>query len=139
MLDRGQVLAGILFGLACTARLTIVFGLPFFLFVGGGGSRLRRGASAVVGMAIPLGILVAYTYATTGRLMNPGYDLLYHVETVFYPQLGYHAGWAIEDPRYLVQNLPLLLAGLPSILPPCGRRWCRPQPVRPGVSDRDAP
>ncbi len=120
VLDRGQVLAGILFGLACTARLTVVFGLPFFLFVGGGGSRLRRGASALVGMAIPLGVLVAYTYATTGHLMNPGYELLYHVETVFYPQLGYHSGWAIEDPRYLVQNLPLLLAGLPSILPPCG-------------------
>ena len=51
--------------------------------------------------------------------MNPGYELLYHVEADFYPQLGYHTNWAIEDPRYLVQNLPLFLAGLPTILPPC--------------------
>jgi hypothetical protein len=70
-------------------------------------------------MAVPIGALVAYTYATTGQLMNPGYDVLYHLETVFYPQLGYHAGWGIEDPRYLAQNVPLMLAGLPSILPAC--------------------
>ena len=95
VLDPGQVLAGFLFGLACTARLTVVFGLPFFVFVGGGGDRLRRGVSAIVGMAVPIGALVAYTYATTGQLMNPGYDVLYHLETVFYPQLGYHAGWGI--------------------------------------------
>jgi hypothetical protein len=118
-LDRGQVLAGFLFGLACTARLTVIFGAPFFLFVGGGGSRLRRGTSALIGMAVPLGLLAAYTYISTGSLTNPGYDILYRVETVIYPELGYHAEWAIEDPRYLVQNLPLAVAGLPSILPPC--------------------
>jgi len=119
VLDRRQVLAGLLFGLACTARLTIVFGLPFLLFVGGGGSRLRRGVSAVVGMAIPVGLLVAYTYASTGHLTNPAYEVLYRIETIFYPQLDYHAAWAIEDPRYLVQNLPLLVAGPPTILPTC--------------------
>jgi hypothetical protein len=118
-LDRGQFVAGILFGLACTARLTIVFGAPFFLFVGGGGSRTRRGISALVGMAIPLGLLVGYTWLSTGQLMNPGYDVLYRAETASYPQLGYRADWAIEDPRYLVQNLPLFLVGLPSVLPPC--------------------
>jgi hypothetical protein len=118
-LDRGQVLAGLLFGLACTARLTMVFGMPFFLFVGGGGDRLRRGTSALVGMAIPIALLLAYTYVSTGHLMNPGYEILYRVETAFYPQLDYHAGWAIEDPRYLLQNLPLLLAGPPTILPAC--------------------
>jgi hypothetical protein len=31
-----QVAAGLLFGLACTARLTILFGFPFLLLVGGG-------------------------------------------------------------------------------------------------------
>jgi hypothetical protein len=119
VLDRRQVLAGLLFGLACTARLTMIFGLPFLLFVGGGRSPLRRGVSAAVGLAIPVGLLVAYTYATTGQLTNPAYDMLYRVETVFYPQLNYHPGWAIEDPRYLVQNLPLLVAGSPTILPAC--------------------
>src|SRR6185369_417824 len=29
MIDRRQVLAGLMFGLACTARLTVVFGAPF--------------------------------------------------------------------------------------------------------------
>jgi hypothetical protein len=139
VLDPGQVLAGLLFGLACTARLTVVFGAPFFLFVGGGGGRLRRGASALVGMAIPVGLLAAYTYATTGHLMNPGYDILYRVETLFYPGLGYHADWAIEDPRYLVQNLPLLIAGPPSILPPCDGGVARRlfDPACPVVAPRD--
>jgi hypothetical protein len=139
VLDRRQVLAGVLFGLACTARLTVVFGVPFFLYVGGGGDRLRRGASALVGMAIPIGILVAYTYATTGHLMNPGYDLLYRIETDFYPQLGYRSDWAIEDPRYLVQNLPLFLAGLPTILPPCDAGAVRGlfDPACPVVMPRD--
>ncbi len=118
-LDPGQVLAGFLFGLACTARLTIVFGLPFFVLVGGGGGRFRRAASALVGMSVPIGVLLAYTWATTGHLLHPGYEILYQVETAFYPELGYHRDWAIEDPRYLVQNLPLMLAGLPSILPAC--------------------
>jgi hypothetical protein len=138
-LDRGQVLAGLLFGLACTARLTVVFGLPFFLFVGGGGDRLRRGTSALVGLAVPLGLLLAYTYVTTGHLMNPGYEVLYRVETVFYPQLGYHADWAIEDPRYLLQNLPLLLAGPPTVLPACGAGAVRSlfDPACPVVIPRD--
>jgi hypothetical protein len=138
-LDPGQVLAGVLFGLACTARLTIVFGAPFFVFVGGGGTRLRRGVSALVGMTIPIGALVAYTYATTGHLMNPGYDLLYHVEAAIYPNLGYHADWAIEDPRYLVQNLPLMLVGPPSILPPCDPGAVRGlfDPACPVVAPRD--
>ena len=33
-----QVAAGIMFGLAVTARLTILFGFPFLILVGGGGS-----------------------------------------------------------------------------------------------------
>ena len=138
-LDRGQVLAGVLFGLACTARLTVVFGAPFFLYVGGGGSRLRRGVSALVGMAIPLGVLTAYTWLTTGHLMNPGYDVLYHIEALFYPELGYRSDWAIEDPRYLVQNLPLFLAGLPSILPSCDAGAVRGlfDPACPVVAPRD--
>ena len=116
-LDPGQVLAGFLFGLACTARLTIVFGLPFFVFVGGGGDRVRRAGSAILGAAIPIGTLLAYTWLTTGHLLNPGYDVLYRAEAASYPQLDYHPGWGIEDPRYLLQNLGLLLGGLPSIMP----------------------
>ena len=118
-LDPGQVLAGFLFGLACTARLTMIFGLPFFVLVGGGGDRFRRTASVLVGMALPIGALLAFTWAATGQLLHPGYEILYRREAASYPELGYHADWGIEDPRYLVQNLQLFLAGLPSIMPPC--------------------
>ena len=126
-LDRRQLLAGFLFGLACTARLTVVFGAPFFILVGGGGSWRRRALAAGLGAAVPIGLLVLYNLATTGHLVHPGYDYLYGVETVSYPQLDYHPGWGIEDPRYLLQNLPLMLAGPPDILPPCldsaARNW----------------
>ncbi len=118
-LDRRQFLAGLLFGLACTARLTIVFGAPFFVLVGGGGSWRRRAIAAGIGSAIPIGIFLLYNQFSTGHLMHPAYDYLYSLETGAYPQLNYHAGWAIEDPRYLLQNLPLMFGGLPDILPRC--------------------
>jgi hypothetical protein len=57
-LDARQFLAGLLFGLACTSRLTMVFAAPFFLLVGGGGSWQRRGLSAGLGAAIPIGALL---------------------------------------------------------------------------------
>jgi hypothetical protein len=112
-----QFAAGLLFGLACTARLTVVFGAPFFLFVGAGGGAWRRGWSAGLGMAIPLVGLLVYTVVSTGHLFNPAYDYLYRLETQAYPELGYHADWGLEDLRYLPQNLGIALFGAPSILP----------------------
>ncbi|HEV8545584.1 MAG TPA: hypothetical protein VGQ64_04790, partial [Candidatus Limnocylindrales bacterium] len=76
-LDRRQFLAGLLFGLACTSRLTIVFAAPFYLLVGGGGSWLRRGASAAVGAALPIGALLLYNFFSTGHFFHPGYQFLY--------------------------------------------------------------
>ena len=38
-------------------------------------------------------------------LSSPAYDYLYRLESAGYPSLGYHPDWAIEDPRYLPQNL----------------------------------
>ena len=119
LIDGRQFLAGVLFGLACTARLTVAFGAPFFVLVGGGGGIVRRGTSAAIGMALPIGALLLYTLVTTGHLLHPGYELLYRAEAIGYPDLGYRPDWAIEDPRYLVQHLPFALAGLPSIFPPC--------------------
>jgi hypothetical protein len=118
-LDGRQFVAGLLFGLACTSRLTVIFGAPFFVLVGGGGSWPRRAVAAGLGTAIPVGVFLAYNLASTGHLMTPVYDYLYSLETGAYPELNYHQGWAIEDPRYLIQNLPLMLAGLPDILRPC--------------------
>jgi hypothetical protein len=117
LIDRRQVLAGFLFGVACTARLTIVFGAPFFMFVGSGGSLARRSVSAGLGAIIPIGLLLAYNLATTGHLLHPGYDYQYHLEATGYAVLGYHAAWSIEDLRYVPQNLGIMLFSTPAILP----------------------
>jgi len=117
VIDRRQLLAGLLFGLACTARLTVVFGAPFFLLVGGGGSWLRRGTSAALGAALPLALLLGYNLATTGHVFRPGYDYQYQLEARGYPSLNYHPQWSIEDARYLPQNLQILLLSTPSVLP----------------------
>ena len=70
LVDRRQVLAGFLFGLACTARLTIVFGAPFFMFVGSGGSLARRSISAALGAAVPIGLLLAYNVDRKSTRLN---------------------------------------------------------------------
>jgi hypothetical protein len=138
LIDPWQFLAGFLLGLACLARLTIVFGLPFLAFVGAGGlgrddepgadpDGSRRGTGGVVlrvlsaglGCAIPLLLLVAYNVGTTGHIFHPAYEYLYQQEAYGYPELGYNPSWSIEDPRYIPQNLELMLAGLPSVMPPC--------------------
>jgi hypothetical protein len=116
-IDRRQFAAGLLFGLACTARLTIVFGAPFFMFVGSGGSLARRSISAGLGAIIPVGLLLAYNVATTGQLFHPGYEYLYQLEARGYPALGYNPDWAIEDVRYLPQNLGIMFLSTPAVFP----------------------
>lgn len=146
-LDGRQVLAGLLLGLAATARLTVVLGLPFFALVGGGGGWVRRGLSAAVGAAIPIAGLLVYNLVSTGHLFSPVYEHLYQTEISFYPPifpyLHYHADWSIEDPRYIPQNLVLMLAGLPQLLPSCDvqgapagilQTVCRLQPRADGMS-----
>ena len=71
-----QFLAGLLFGIAALARLTTIFGAPFFVFVGGGGSWFRRAVSAGLGAAIPVLLLLGYNLATTGHVFHPAYDYL---------------------------------------------------------------
>ncbi len=115
--DPRQFAAGLLFGLACTARLTVVFGAPFFALVGGGGDWRRRSWSAGLGAALPILALVLYNLLTTGHLFHPAYDYLYVLESNGYPTLGYHPDWAVEDPRYIPQNLGIALFGLPDLLP----------------------
>ena len=133
LIDRRQVLAGLSLGLAATARLTIIFAAPFFALVGGGGSVLRRTLSAGVGAAIPVMLLLAYNVATSGQLFHPGYEHLYQTEFTpapggllaqLFPALQgitYHPGeWALQDPRYIPQNLLIMLAWLPEVRPECG-------------------
>ena len=116
-IDRRQFAAGLLFGLACTARLTMVFGAPFFVFVGSGGSLARRAVSAGLGAIIPVGLLLVYNVATTGQLFHPGYEYLYVLEANGYAALGYNPAWSLEDLRYLPQNLQIMLLSTPAILP----------------------
>ena len=128
-IDRSQFLAGFLFGLACTARLTVVFAAPFFTMVGSGGCWRRRAWSAGVGAALPITLLVAYNVVTTGHVFNPAYDYLYGLEAFGYPALGYHADWSMEDPRYLPQNVGIALLGLPDLLPRFLPDSLAPQPI----------
>jgi hypothetical protein len=113
-----QIAAGVFFGLAVTARLTILFGFPFLILVGGGGSWMRRGLLAGAGAAVPLVALLVVTYATSGELFNPAYDFLYHNELLQYGYvLNYHADWSISDIRYVPQNLVIMLLNGPEIAP----------------------
>jgi hypothetical protein len=116
-IDRRQFVVGLLFGLAATARLSILVAAPFFLLVGAGGSWWRRGWSAGIGAAIPVAALLAYNILVTGHVFHPAYDHLYQLEARAYTRLGYHADWAAEDPRYLAQNLGIMFLSAPEILP----------------------
>jgi hypothetical protein len=117
VVDGRQVLVGFLFGLACTARLTVAFAAPFFLVVGSGRGWFGRGASAALGAAIPVGALLLYNLVTTGELLHSAYDHLYRAEALGYPTLGYHADWSIQDPRYIPQNLVIALLSAPAFFP----------------------
>ena len=132
-IDRRQVVAGLLLGLAATARLTTILAAPFFALVGGGGSVVRRSLSAGIGAAIPVLLLLAYNLATSGQLFHPGYEHLYQTEYTPVPSgllaqlfpalqgITYHPGeWALQDPRYIPQNLLILAAWLPEVRLECG-------------------
>ena len=87
------------------------------MLVGGGGSVGRRTVSAAVGAVLPVAALLGYTWLTTGSVLHPGYDYQYQLEANGYPTLGYHPDWAVEDIRYLPQNLAIMLGSLPLVLP----------------------
>ncbi len=115
--DRRQFVVGLLFGLAATARLTTLVAAPFFILVGPGGSWWRRGWSAGIGAAIPVGALLAYNVVVTGQVFHPAYDHLYQLEARAYVALDYHPEWSAEDPRYLAQNQRIMFLSTPEILP----------------------
>jgi hypothetical protein len=116
-LDGSQVVAGLLLGIAATARLPVVFGAPFLMFVGGGGSVIRRTLSAAVGGFLPVAALLAYTWLTTGALVHPGYAYQYQLEANGYPTLGYHPDWSVEDIRYIPGNAGIMFGSLPVVAP----------------------
>jgi len=136
-LDGRQVLAGVIFGLACTSRLPIAFAAPFFVLVGGGRGWLERGASAALGAAIPLAAIVGYNVISTGHLFHPAYEYLYQAEAYGYPTLGYNGSWGIEDPRYIPGNLGIALFSTPVLAPeiiPAGLGDHTPLCTEPGAT-----
>ncbi len=116
-IDRRQFLIGLLFGLACTARLTVVFAAPFFMLVGAGGTWWRRSWSAGLGAVIPVALLLGYNLVTAGHPLHPAYDYLYQLESRAYTALGYEPSWSVEDPRYLPQNAAIMFLALPDVFP----------------------
>jgi hypothetical protein len=145
-IDPLQFAAGVVFGLAALARLPVIFGAPFFLFVGGGGSYRRRAVSAGIGASIPVLLLLAYNIASTGQFLHPAYDYLYEREFTPRPELV-HRDWMIEDPRYIPQN-SLIMLGMPPDTPLLSDGRCtdpgdpdyRPPPAGLGILfDRDCP
>jgi hypothetical protein len=115
--DRRQLGAGLLFGLAATARLTVIVAAPFFMLVGSGGSWWRRSWSAGLGALVPVALLLAYNVISTGHAFHPAYDYLYRLETASYTALGYHPDWSVEDPRYVPQNAVIMFLTGPELFP----------------------
>jgi hypothetical protein len=147
-LDRSQVLAGLLLGLSATARLPLVFAAPWFIFVGGGGTRLRRTLSTGVGAFLPVALLLAYTFATTGSLMHPGYDYQYQLEAWGYPTLGYNPEYSVEDVRYIPHNIGVMFGSLPVVAPDIKpdtlgygetQVLCQPPDTKRGLFDQACP
>jgi len=88
-----------------------------FMLVGGGGSLGRRTASAAAGAVVPVAMLLAYTYLTSGSFIHPGYDYQYQLEANGYPTLDYNPDWSVEDIRYIPQNLGIMFGSLPLVVP----------------------
>jgi hypothetical protein len=130
LIDPVQFLAGFVFGVAALARLSVIFGAPFFVFVGGGGSYRRRAFSAGLGAAIPLLLLLAYNVLTTGHVFNPAYDWLYHHEYLGYmpPDLAIDTSLGIEDPGHIPTNLLIMFGWPPVVHPECWPSLLGPPP-----------
>ena len=120
--DPLQFMAGFVFGIGALARLPVIFGAPFFVFVGGGGSYWRRGFSAALGAVIPVGLLLAYNFVSTGHLFNPAYDWLYRTEYLGYmpPGLQIDRSLGIEDLGHIPINALIMFLWPPALLPTQG-------------------
>ena len=109
-IDRRQFVAGLLFGLACTARLTVLFAAPFFVLVGAGGSWL---AARLVGRARRARSRSACSWPTTSS--RPASSSTRPTSTCTSSRRAATRASAItptgpsRTPRYLPQNLGIML------------------------------
>jgi hypothetical protein len=121
-IDLMQFAAGFVFGLAALSRLTIIFGAPFFVFVGGGGSYRKRAISAGLGALIPILLLLGYNYVSTGHLFNPIYDYLFQRQWKgqgYAPADEYYGqkAWGPENPLYIPLNAVIAFLWPPTLNP----------------------
>ncbi|MEO8626453.1 MAG: hypothetical protein ABI452_07110 [Candidatus Limnocylindrales bacterium] len=131
--DLMQFAAGFVFGLAALSRLTIIFGAPFFVFVGGGGSYFKRALSAGLGAVIPVGMLLLYNIVSSGHAFNPVYDWLYQNQIIGLgyapPGLEGNHDWGLENPQYIPLSSIIMFAWPPTLFPhgtDCGLSLLRP-------------
>ena len=118
LIDRRQFLAGLLFGIACTARLTVVFGAPFFMLVGGGGSWARRSISAGLGAAIPRRRCCSPTTSPRpGTSLHPGYEYQYQLEANGYGPSATTPTGASRTSATCPRTSGSFLLSTPAILP----------------------
>jgi hypothetical protein len=120
--DGMQLMAGFVFGLAALSRLTIIFGAPFFLFVGGGGSYFRRAQSAGIGAAIPVALIAVYNFLSTGHLFNPVYEFLFQQQfhgLPYAPSEEFYGQreWGPENPLYIPLNAVIMFLWPPDLMP----------------------
>jgi len=130
-----QFMAGFLLGMAALARLPVLLGAPFLVFVGAGGSYRARAFSAGLGAVIPVALLLLYNIGSSGHLFNPAYEWLYQTEylgylpppnclATFTPAvcdfLTINREFAIEDPRHVPLNALIMFAWPPHVRPECG-------------------
>ncbi len=132
-IDGLQFMAGFVFGLAALSRLTIIFGAPFFVFVGGGGSYFKRGLSAGLGAIIPVALLGLYNIVSSGHLFSPAYDWLYQhqVEGLGYAPAGLYGEreWGVENPRFIPLSSIIMFLWPPTLFPhgvDCGLSLLKP-------------
>ena len=139
--------------LACTARLTVAVRRAV-LPARRAGRRLA--AARLVGRARRgdpgRRCCSLYNVVSTGHVFHPAYDYLYQLEAAGYTELGYHPDWAVEDPRYLPQNLAIMFlsharrscrTALPDTLGTIDRPLCTApgadaRALRPGLPARPA-
>ena len=139
LIDPVQFMAGFLFGLGGLSRLTVLFGAPFFVFVGGGGSYAKRAFSAGLGALIPVSLLLVYNVVSTGHIFNPAYEWLYQTENLSYlpPRpcpftlefcqgLRIDRSLGIEDIGHVPLNALIMFAWPPIIQPQCGLSFVEP-------------
>jgi hypothetical protein len=139
LIDPVQFMAGFLLGLGALSRLTVIFGAPFFVLVGGGGSYARRAMSAGLGAAIPLALLLIYNLVSTGHIFNPAYEWLYQTENLSYlpPRpcpftpdfcagLRIDRSLALEDLGHVPLNALIMFLWPPIIQPDCGLSFVEP-------------